>query len=375
MRVLRLGLGDDHLVDLHPSTSLVTGLTGRQRDVLRRGFAAIGAGLAPGTPGLIESHGVLLDASQDDLDLLEAAATPVSAVATLAEVPGAVPAADAEVLRTAGRDLLLLATDRWRACRALAHAEVVAARPTRSALLERAGVLRARVARHEARDAEPVRIALDALRDRRRHGGAPDGAVLVRALAGVGIDVADLGLPLDECVRIAEDWLEERRHEAAWVVGAGVELRGIEASLAVPDDVLAGVDDVELDELRRRAGRAVAAHAEAVDRVEQRRSDLERTHRPRPDAAELERHLVARLDAHRPDRLAGAVPLLLDGVLGHLDGPDVVALLARLAEAAGPVQLVVADGHPAAQEWVDAAGAVRAAAVAPSRASLVEAVR
>src|SRR3546814_6018925 len=65
MRVLRLGLGDARAVDLHPSVSVVTGLTERQHTALRRGFRAIGTGLSPRSAGLVEAHGLLLDRSDE----------------------------------------------------------------------------------------------------------------------------------------------------------------------------------------------------------------------------------------------------------------------------------------------------------------------
>jgi hypothetical protein len=363
MRVLRLGLGDDRAVDLHPAASVVTGLTDDQRTALRRGFTAIGTGLSPSSAGLVEAHGLLLDATQDDLDLLDVPSTATATVATVAEVPGAIPEDDADRLRTAERDLLLLAADRWRAGQDLARTEAarVPDPPTGD---DRARLLRARIARHEARDPEPLRVALDRVRDAGRTWEAPEPTELIEALAGLGLDTADLGLPLDELVRMAEDWLDERRREADWVVGALVELQGIEDALAA--GALPGAPPAaDLDELRLRASRAAVTHSDAVTRADELRAQLVASHAPRPAADQLQEHLVARLSAHRPARLAGAVPLVLDGVLGHLDDGEATSLLDRVAGLAGSVQLVVVDDHPAAAAWAEAAGILRAALVGP----------
>lgn len=364
MRVLRLGLGDARAVDLHPSVSVVTGLTERQHTALRRAFRAIGTGLSPRSSGLVEAHGLLLDTTQDDLDLLEVPATPASTVATAADVPGAIPDADAERLRTAERDLLLLAAERWRACQgrtAVADARREVA-PTAGAA-GRAAALRARIARHAALDPEPVRVALDRARDAHRAGVAPDPGGLEAALALVGLDVADLGLPVPELVRLAQDWLEEHHTEGERVVGATVELEGIERS---GPGSAADADADAVRAVRRRASRAGATHVEAVVRADELHAALVVRHQPQPDLDALQAHLADRLAHHRPDRLAGAVPLVLDGLLGHLRDDEVVALLDRTARLAGAVQLVVVDEHPAATRWAEGVGMRRAAVVSPA---------
>jgi hypothetical protein len=357
MRILRLGLGDGRSIDLHPAVSVVTELTESQRTALRRSFTAIGAGLSPEPAALVEAHGLLLDATEDDLDLLDVATTAASTVATVADIPGAVPDVDAERLRTAEGDLVLLAAARaeWRR-------DLGGGRPTslaRPGLAERGTELRERIHRHEQRDAEGVRVALDRARDASRTRGAPDEADLVGALADVGLDSADLGLPATELVRMAEDWLDERAREAEWVVGAQVELQGIEAAAGPMAGATAapGTD---------AALRVAHADAEVVVRTDELRSQLVTDHAPRPPLDELQEHLLARLERHRPDRLAGAVPLLIDGLLAHLDDDQVTQLLDRVAAAAGPVQLVFADQHPAAGTWAVAAGVHRAAVVTPA---------
>lgn len=358
MRVLRLGLGDGRSIDLHPAVSVVTALTESQRTALRRSFTAIGAGLSPEPAALVEAHGLLLDATEDDLDLLDVATTAASTVATVADIPGAVPDVDAERLRTAERDLVLLAAARaeWRRDLGGGGRPTSLARPD---LAERATELRERIHRHEQRDAEGVRVALDHARDASRTHAAPDEADLVGALADVGLDSADLGLPASELVRMAEDWLDERAREAEWVVGAQVELQGIEAA-AGPTAGATAAPGTEA------ALRAVHADAEVVVRADELRSQLVTDHAPRPPLDELQEHLLARLERHRPDRLAGAVPLLIDGLLAHLDDGQVTQLLDRVAAAAGPVQLVFADQHPAAGTWAVAAGVHRAAVVTPA---------
>lgn len=365
MRVLRVHLDDDHLVDLHPAVSVVTGLSGSQRTTLRRTFDAIGAGLEPTTPALIEVHGLLFDAAQSDLDLLDLARHPGPAVAAPATLAASLPEDEAARLRTAERDVLLLSSDRIRAVDDLARAEAAAARPTHARLRDRAGSLRAGIARHEATRAEPVRTALDDVRDQQRMDGSVQAAPVADALGAVGLAVADLGLPAGEVVRIAEDWLEERSVDAAWSVGAEVELRAIEDVLALPEDP-SGRHPQDPDPRRARASRAAAANAEAVERLDELRSELARRHRIRSTAQELGERLLARLADHRPDRLAGAVPLLLDGVLDHLTDVDATSVLDRLAGQAGAVQVVVVDDHPAVAAWTHAIGLRRAACVEPA---------
>lgn len=364
MRVLRVQLDDGHLVDLHPAVSVVSGLSDPQRTTLRRAFDAIASGLEPSIPALIEAHGLLLDATQADLDLLEVQGNPVGAVVTGATVDGDLSGDDATRLRTAERDVVLLSSDRWEACDQLARAEIAAARPSHGGLRARAAALRAGIARHEAVDAERVRAALDEVRDRRRSGAPAWAGDLVEALAGVGIDVDDLGLPVGDLFRIAEDWLEERRIDVGWAVGAGVELAAIEAALTFPEPQSDGAAH-DLDAPRARASRATAAHAEAIVRLDAVRAELTPQGGARKPAQDLGVRLTARLADHRPSRLAGAVPLLLDGVLGHLDHADVTSLLDRLAGAAGAVQVVVVDEHPAAVAWTRSVGPRRAAHVEP----------
>ncbi|HSP04372.1 MAG TPA: hypothetical protein VLR27_12760 [Acidimicrobiales bacterium] len=365
MRVLRVQLDDDHLVDLHPAVSVVSGLSGSQRTTLRRAFDAVGAGLEPPIPALIEAHGLLFDAAQADLDLLDLARHPGRAVAAPATLAASLPEDDAARLRTAERDVLLLSSDRIRAVDDLARAEVAAARPTHARLRDRAGSLRAGIARHEETRAEPVRTALDDVRDQQRMGGSVQATPVADALGAVGLAVADLGLPAGEVVRIAEDWLEERSVDAAWSVGAEVELRAIEDVLALPEDP-SGSHLQDLDARRARASRAAAANAEAVDRLDELRTELARRHGIRPTAQELDERLLARLADHRPARLAGAVPLLLDGVFDHLTDVDATTVLDRLAGQAGAVQVVVVDDHPAVAAWTQAVGLRRAACVEPA---------
>src|SRR5690606_7958743 len=101
MRVLRVRLDDGHLVDLHPAVSVLSGLADSQRATLRRAFGAIGAGLEPEVTALLEAHGLLLDATQADLDLLEVPRHAVGTVVMVATVPASLPADDAARLRTA----------------------------------------------------------------------------------------------------------------------------------------------------------------------------------------------------------------------------------------------------------------------------------
>ena len=364
MRVLRVELGDDHLVDLHPAVSLVSGLSDPQRATLRRAFDAIGSGLEPAVPALLEARGLLLDATQADLDLLDLPHDPASTVVAGATVAGSADDDGDARLRTAERDVLLLSADRRRTHDDLARAETAAARPTHARLRSRAAALHAGIARHATTDAEPVRVALDEMRDRQRMGGPARTAAVVAALGDVGLDIGDLGLPPEEVVRVAEDWLDERRVDAGWAIGAGVELRAIEDVLAFPEASPSGAGQ-DLDAVRARASRATAAHVEAIDRLDELRAELTLHGGPRPSVQELDRCLTARLADHRSERLAGAVPLLLDGVFEQLADADVSSLLDRLTSRAGAVQLVVVDDHPAVSDWTRSVGLRRAAQVEP----------
>lgn len=358
MRVLRLGLGEGRTIDLHPAVSIVVGTTPDERSALRRGVSAICTGLAPGPPGLLEAHGLLLDASQDDLDLLEVSTAPAAAVATSADVDGAIPPDEAQRLRVTEQHVDLLAAERWRTSRQRSGAPADARPATAPAPgEERAAALRARISRHEARDATGVRSGLDAVRDAGRSGTVADLARLVDQLAEVGLDTADLGLPAAELVRIAEDWIDERRREADRVVGASVELAGIEEAL-----VRAGSG---AEDRWREAALAATAHAEALAQADDLRSQAVDRHAPRPSAADVEASLLARLSVHRPTRLAGAAPLVLDGVLGHLDAQEATHVLERVAGLAGAVQLIVIEEHPAVRAWAEHAGMRRAAIVEP----------
>ena len=385
MRVLRLLIDHHHRIELHPGLTVVTGLTDDQRTTLRRAFLAAGVGLGPSTTGLIEAHGVLLDLDQDGLDLLDVAARPTIPVVASSSLPGTVSEDDADRLLAADRDVVALAAARRRFAAALVVAEATArdaddASPSRRDRVRRAQLLRRAIAMHHATDPEPLRAALDLVRDAKRLApvgpgpvapGAPGGTavdVLADALAVVGIDVRGLDLPVDEVTRIAEDWLDERQRDAAWVVGAGIELQGLEATLGrdradVPTDP-STVSDLELANLRADAERATAALAAGVARADDARRDalVERPAR----AKDLEWHVLSRLAEHRGDRVAGAVPLVLDHVFERVADGEVTALLDRFAHMAGSVQLVLVDDDPQVVAWARDLGMRRAAVMAPA---------
>lgn len=377
MRILRLRVDSRRIVDLHPSMSVVHRLGPGQAAMLRRGVAAIAGGLAPGGDGLLEVHGLLLDVTQADLDLLDLAADPVDAVVA---VPGLAPAqvtdgdhAGGERLRTAVRDVLLLATDRRWAARALESSRASGDPAGRE--LARAEQLRMAIALHEASDVEPLRRAIDADRDARRaapeNAGAGSVAPVADELAALGIDLRARPVDDDDIRRVADDLVDEHRRHAAWVVGARVELEGLEQRLLAthpagartrPPSVVTIPESAE-----RRLERATDAHAAAVARADELR-EAERAGLDPIPARDLEWALLRLLGDRQRSHPAGSAPVVLDRLLHGLDDGAVEHLLDRIEPLGRGVQIVVLDDHPAAARWAAAAGAARAALVHPSPA-------
>lgn len=385
MRVLRIRVDERQVIELHPAVTVVDELDDAQRTTCRQAFAALATGLAPATTGLLEAHGVLLDLDQDALDLLGIPDDPADVVVTPAHVPGAVGEDDVRRLRTAERDVRVLAADRHRAADALAawraRERPAPGRDDPVASARRADELRAALRLHETLDAEPVRRALDGLRDAVRALALADAdtsldaprAAVATALADVGLDVRGHDLPLAEIVRIADDWLDEVRRRGSWAVGAAVELQGIEASLDPrPPGTAEAADQVraEIEQAAAAAAQATRFHADALVRADTARVEASRAATPAP-RTELEWFLLGRLADHRQARFAGSVPLVLDGVFASLPDEELGSLLDRLAHLAGGVQLVVLGDDPRPARWAREAGARRAAAVIPHPATEV----
>jgi hypothetical protein len=365
VRVLRVVLDRDHVVDLHPACSVVAGLGGEQVATLRRAVASIAVGLEPGVPGVVEAHGVLLSTAQADLDLLDLGDDPVGAVVTPATL-GPDASDLSEPLRTCEGDVAALAGERHRA---VEEWRVARAAPDASERdLARAERLRISIRRHEETDVEPLRAALDRVRDL---GPEATGALRSR-LATFGVDLRphDAVGPLDaaEVRRVAEDWLDEHRYRAAWIVGARVELDGIERRVRPPSAQVGGPLP---ESAERRLARATAALAQALARAEDIREGASAGRSPAPlGSAELEAVLRHRIDRHRRDRLAGNTPLLLDGVLDGIAGDAIGAVLDRLAAHGHGVQLVVVDDRPEVAEWAVGAGRRQATLVAATSGHL-----
>lgn len=70
MRILRLTDADGVTVELHPNVTVFTSLSTSQHDALVDTFRSIAAGIAGTHAGLIEAHGVALDADDASLGLL-----------------------------------------------------------------------------------------------------------------------------------------------------------------------------------------------------------------------------------------------------------------------------------------------------------------
>lgn len=372
MRVLRLAVDRDHGVDLHPACSVVAGLDAGRAATLRRAVAAIAAGLDPGVPGVVEAHGVLLGTAQADLDLLDLGDDPVGSVvipATVAaDLPEPMRACEAAVAEAAGERHR--AVVEWRTARAAPDAT--------ERDLARAERLRVAIRRHEEVDVEPLRAAVDRIRDLTAvsvaapRDGAERDAEVVEAtlvlrsrLSTLGVDLGphDAVGPLDpsEVRQVAEDWLDEHQRRAAWSVGARVELAGIERRVRLSPAEAGGPLP---ESAERRLARATAALAQALARADGVRAGVAGGGGPSHlGAAELESALLQRIDRHRRDRLAGAAPLLLDEVLHGIAGEAVGPVLDRVAAHAHGVQLVVVDDRPEASEWARSAGHRRAALV------------
>ena len=73
MRLLQLNPNGNEAtaLDLHPMVTVVTDLSASGRDRLFRAATALPQGGDPGSPGLIEAHGILLDLSPDILRVLD----------------------------------------------------------------------------------------------------------------------------------------------------------------------------------------------------------------------------------------------------------------------------------------------------------------
>lgn len=370
--MLRLRVDGRLQIDLHPRLSVVVGLEAGQAATLRRSVSAVAAGLAPPAGGLLEAEGLLLDATQPDLDLLDLGAQPVPAVLTTATLSSQGGGEALERLRAVERDALLLATDRRWAARALEAARQ-AGGPEPGELV-RAEQLRLEIAAHEATDVEPLRRAVDADRDARLVlGGEAPVDHLLAALGDLGLDLRGHTVAEDEVRAVAQDVLEEHLRQATWVVGARVELDGLERRLLgrlAPASVTGAATAALLPESgERRVGRARSAQWDAIARAdEQRDAVLAATAEPPADPADLADRVLALAAERRRPPPVGAVPLVLDRVLAGLADDQVERLLDQLVEGAGGVQLVVLDDHPAAVAWARRASSTRAAVVGPSPA-------
>lgn len=367
MRILRLPVDGRRAVDLHPRLSVVAGLDPEQAGRLRRAVDAITTGLAPPGGGLVEAHGLLLDATQDDLDLLDLATDPVVGVASVPTLLGTADASTLERLRTAERDVVLLATDRRWAAAALVAARDDDGPDDRQ--LARADHLRLALALHAGTDVEPLRRAVDADEDARRATGSPATGGLVDALAALGVDLRRRPVDADEVRRVADDLLDEHHRHAAWAVGAKVELDGLERALRHRLEPTGAGRPVLPESVERRLERATAAHADAVARADALRDAAIAERDDVPPAHGLDDAVLDALGHRWREHPAGTAPLLLDRVLHGLGDADVERLLERLGPATRGVQVVVVDDHPAAQAWVRRADPARAAVVGATPAT------
>ncbi len=313
MRILHLHLAD-RTVELHPRLTVLADLDQAERDALVQALRAIGAGVEPGCPVLLEVHGVLLEADQANLDLLGLVTSPVETVVGPADIPGAVSDDRRDRLRAAEAEVRALLTARRRAeddvLAAEARADALGAGHDTEDMARRAEVLRLGLALHASTDPEPVRRALDRVRD---------AQAMVEHPPPLAIELADL--------------LEQ---SAGDVGNPGPQ-----------DEVMARLQSLAAEARDRLADIEARAGTDEIDR------------------AEL---LSARLAVlHAEDRLRDAAGP--DAAVPAGAGPDVDDLRAQARVLVGPdlddEDLVEAlRGSGAAHELLDGAGARLAEALA-----------
>ncbi|MCD9622443.1 hypothetical protein [Rhabdothermincola salaria] len=92
MRLLQLTLDPerDAVLELHGAMTVITGMSDRERQRLIRIVTAVAKGEDPGTPGLVEAHGVVLDLTSEVLALLDTGAD-VDPLVRRRDLPGAAP--------------------------------------------------------------------------------------------------------------------------------------------------------------------------------------------------------------------------------------------------------------------------------------------
>ncbi|HNI36444.1 MAG TPA: hypothetical protein PLV93_13665, partial [Microthrixaceae bacterium] len=77
-------------VDLHPLITVISGLPAHVRDRLVHGLASLPRGTDPGGRGSLEVHGVFLDLSRENLELLELNQD-LDVILRAGDLPGAEP--------------------------------------------------------------------------------------------------------------------------------------------------------------------------------------------------------------------------------------------------------------------------------------------
>ena len=122
MRILQVDI-DGKRLELHPYISIVAGLTDATREHLVAVLSGVIAGRAAGAAGLVEAHGVLLDLTAENLDLLDmtSSAVAVDPIVRADDLPGA-------SLAPAARQRVDLARQRALVDESLRRAESTATR-------------------------------------------------------------------------------------------------------------------------------------------------------------------------------------------------------------------------------------------------------
>ena len=320
MRLLQLNPtgNEDEALDLHPMLSVVTGLSPAGRDMVRRAVTALPGGGDPGTPGLLESHGIFLDLAPETLAMLDMGAE-VDVVVGQVDVQGvqAKGAPRQDVGEFALAQEPLTAERLVELTPAGAYPELDAARADQADAREALQILRdaADQARAAMEEAAAKRRRAEAALEAARAGGRPDLRVVGDAAppavdrAAIEAEVAEAESELD---RISRGIAELRSLDVRPLQVLLEAIRNPEPVELVPSERARELAD-EFEALRQRVAELEAAvqvegldAATAMAKVDAARAELASAERgmQKPDlsaddVAELESAHEEVLEAER----------------------------------------------------------------------------